>query len=145
MRHVRHVLLLLLPTVLGGCSIRATTDQILDTTSNVTGTTSSTVRSWFSEDGLVKPEFQTRAFVTFNRDNVTQDLAAGRGEYLSSVSVLLGVPQARRPAFFSAVQGRYATGSGVDASKPATLLALLQDSAAPFLSVSRPLSEATSR
>lgn len=119
-----------------GCSIRATTDQILDTTSNMTGTTSS-ARSWFTEDGVVKPDFKTTAFVALNHASVSQDLAAGRGEYLSSLSALLGVPNDRQPAFFSAAQAQYADGLAAVPSHP-NLLVLLQDAARPFVEAPRP-------
>lgn len=112
-----------------GCSLRATTDQILDTTSNVTGTTSS-VRSWFTDDGLVKPDFRTTAFVSFNHANLSQDLAAGRGEYLAAAGALLGVPTERQPAFFSAAQARYA---GMTTASAPALLALLENTAGPFV------------
>jgi small-conductance mechanosensitive channel len=115
-----------------GCSIKATIDQTTDTTSNITGTTSS-VRSWFTEDGLMKAAFKATAFVSFNQENLTQDLAAGRGEYLTSMGVLLGVPSDRQPAFLSAAQTRYAQEAGRSAQDPASLLALLQDTAKPFL------------
>jgi hypothetical protein len=47
------------------------------------------------------------AFVAFNFENLTQDMAKGRGEYLTSLSELFGVPQDRRDAFFSFAQSRY--------------------------------------
>jgi len=115
-----------------GCSLRATTDQILDTTSNVTGTTSS-ARSWFTDDGLVKPDFRTTAFVSFNHANLGQDLAAGRGEYLAAASALLGVPIERQPPFFSAAQARYAGMAASPSAAPPALHALLQDAAGPLV------------
>jgi len=112
-----------------GCTLKATTDQIFDTTSNVTGTTSS-ARSWFDEDGVIKPEFKVTAYVAFNRDNLSQDLAAGHGEYLSSLSDLMGVPRERRTAFFSAAQARYAEDTG---SESGQLLVWLTSTAQPFI------------
>ncbi len=135
MRQVSWFLALTCLTVLlqaTGCSIKATIDQTIDTTTNVTGTTSS-ARSWFTEDGQMKAVFKATAFVTFNQENLSQDLAAGRGEYLASMSVLLGVPSDRQPAFFSAAQGRYAHEARSDSSSPTTLLALLQETATPFM------------
>lgn len=120
-----------------GCTLKATTDQILDTTTNVTGTTSS-ARSWFTEDGAVKPDFKTTAFIALNHANVSQDLAAGRGEYLTSASALLGIPGDRQPAFFTAAQARYAEATGAASSHPTGLLVLLQDAAKPFLEAPRP-------
>ncbi|TKS61579.1 MAG: hypothetical protein EWM72_00327 [Nitrospira sp.] len=115
-----------------GCSIKATIDQTIDTTTNVTGTTSS-ARSWFTEDGQMKAAFKATAFVSFNQENLSQDLAAGRGEYLTSMSLLLGVLNNRQPAFFSAAQARYAQAAGRHTKDSAALLALLQDTATPFV------------
>jgi len=135
MRHVSWFLPLICAIVLfggTGCSIKATIDQTIDTTTNVTGTTSS-ARSWFTEDGHMKAAFKATAFVSFNQENLSQDLAAGRGEYLTSMSVLLGIPDDRQPAFFSAAQARYAQAAGRDSQEPVALLALLQDTATPFV------------
>ncbi|MDH4250598.1 MAG: DUF3015 domain-containing protein [Nitrospira sp.] len=111
-----------------GCTLKATINQTTDTTSNITGTTSGA--AWWSEDGQIKPDFKTTAFVTFNQANLQQDLAAGRGEYLASISRLLGVPANRQLAFFSAAQADYAETIGRDST---ALLALLRDTSRAFI------------
>ena len=111
-----------------GCTLKATLNQTTDTTSNVTGTTSGS--AWWNEDGQIKPDFKATAFVTLNQENLRQDLAAGRGEYLTSVSRLLGIPEERQPVFFSTVQAGYV--ETID-KHPAALLALLRDTSRPFL------------
>lgn len=111
-----------------GCTLKATVKEITDTTSNITGTTSG--QAWWNEDGQLKPDFKATAFVTLNQDNLRQDLAAGRGEYLASVSSLLGIAEAQQPMFFSAVQAGYVEMVDTDAS---ALLALLRDTSKPFL------------
>ncbi|MBK9306548.1 MAG: DUF3015 family protein [Nitrospira sp.] len=111
-----------------GCTVKATIKQITDTTSNVTGTTSG--QAWWNEDGQLKPDFKTTAFVTLNQANLQQDMAAGRGEYLSSVSRLLGVPKEHRSAFFSTIQANYADTVKKD---PPALLALLRNTSMPFV------------
>jgi hypothetical protein len=115
-------LLTLLPVT--GCSIKATLNQITDTTSNITGTTSGA--AWWNEDGQITPGFKATAFATINYKNLEQDIAAGQGEYLMSMSELLGVPVDRRPMFFSASQAGYAQAAG---QHPETLLAFLQNAA----------------
>ena len=70
------------------------------------------------------------AFVTFNQANLNQDLAVGRGEYLGSVSRLLGIPTDRQPAFFSAAQANYAQMAD---RKSETLLLLLRETSKPFV------------
>lgn len=89
-----------------GCTIKGTINQITDTTSNVTGTTSGS--AWWNEDGQLKPDFKAAAFAAANGNNLEQDIAAGRGEYLTSMSVLLGVSENRRDAFFLSAQSKYA-------------------------------------
>jgi hypothetical protein len=114
-----------------GCTIKGTTNEITDTTSNITGTTSG--HAWWNEAGQIKPDFKTTAFATINHRNLQQDIAAGRGEYLASMGALLGIPGGRQSAFFSSAQARYAQLSGLDASAPEALLALLQETATPFI------------
>jgi len=111
-----------------GCTIKATLNQTTDTTSNITGTTSGA--AWWSEDGQIKPDFKATAFVAFNQANLNQDLAAGSGEYLGSVSRLLGVPIDREPAFFSAAQANYA--QMIDRN-PESVLSLLRETSKPFV------------
>ena len=111
-----------------GCTIKATIKEITDTTSNITGTTSG--QAWWNEDGQLKPDFKATAFVALNQENLQQDLAAGRGEYLSSVSRLLGVPEEQQSTFFSTIQANYAETIEKD---PAALLALLRNTSMPFI------------
>ena len=111
-----------------GCTVKATLNQTTDTTSNITGTTSGA--AWWSEDGQIKPDFKATAFVTFNQANLSQDLAGGGGEYLGSVSRLLGIPTDRQPPFFSAAQANYAQMIDRD---PESLLILLRETSKPFV------------
>jgi Protein of unknown function (DUF3015) len=83
---------------LSGCSITETINDILSSTSG---------RSWFTEDGLVKADHRVDAFMTLNFENVKQDMAQGHGEYLSSLGTLMGIPQDRQASFFSHAQSRY--------------------------------------
>ncbi len=111
-----------------GCSFKATLDQTMDTTSNVTGTTSS-VHSWVSEDGLVKPEYKALALIAASRENMEQNIAAGSGEYLTAVGTLLGVPEPHRADFGAAVQRRYAQEWPGSHAAPEQWLAQLHETA----------------
>lgn len=107
-----------------GCTIKGTINQITDTTSNVTGTTSGT--AWWNEDGQLKPDLKAAAFAAANGKNLEHDIAAGRGEYLTSMSVLLGVPEDRRAAFFSTAQAGYAEAAGKSRMELEPLLPFLR-------------------
>jgi hypothetical protein len=87
------------------CTITETVGKIVGATSDFTSSTSPS--SWFTGDGLLKADQKVIAFVAFNFENLKQDMAKGRGEYLTSLSELFGVPQERREAFFSYAQSRY--------------------------------------
>src|SRR3970040_880142 len=107
MRHALRTLLLTCSTALmlfsSGCTLKATIKETTDTTSNVTGTTSG--RTWFTEDGLLHPEHKLTAFMALNQTNVEQDLARGQGEYVTSLSTLLGLSDDRQAAFHEKAQG----------------------------------------
>jgi len=95
------VLLLLV----SGCTLKATVKETTDTTSNVTGTTSG--RTWWNEDGLLHPEHKLTAFLALNEANVEQDLARGRGEYVTSLGTLLGLLDDQQAAFHSKAQANF--------------------------------------
>jgi len=88
-----------------GCTLKGTTDEITDTTSNITGSTSG--RIWWNEDGLLNPEHKAIAFATYNEANLEQDIARGQGEYLSSMGTLLGVASNAQPVFQTAAQEHF--------------------------------------
>jgi hypothetical protein len=119
--------------VASGCTLKATIEQIMDTTSNVTGTTSS-AHSWVTEDGLLKPEHKAIAFMTLNQSNIQQDLAAGQGEYLTSLGTLLGVPAHQQLAYGAAVQSRYTRDFDGADHAPTAWLSVLHETARPFRS-----------
>jgi hypothetical protein len=90
---------------LSACTVTETVGKVIGSTSDFLSST--TPSSWFTGDGVLKADQKVIAFVAFNFENVKQDIAKGHGEYLTSLSTLLGVPQDRREAFFSYAQSRY--------------------------------------
>lgn len=95
-----------LALAVSACTFKGTTKETTDTTSNITGTTSG--KSWF-EGGLVKKDQEVNAFANLNFDNLKQDMAMGRGEYLASLGSLMGVAPARQDDFFVLTQTHYTT------------------------------------
>lgn len=92
-------------SLVAGCTITGTIDEILDSTTNVTVSTSG--RTWWNEDGLLKSEYKAIAFAAYNQSNLEQDIAKGKGEYLTSLSSLLGVNEKARLAFEVAAQSQF--------------------------------------
>ena len=115
-----------------GCTLKGTVKQITDTTSNITGTTSG--RTWFTEEGIVKPDFKVTAFVALNAENLRHDMARGQGEYLSSVGSLLNVPADRKAEFFSVIQAQYPAFAAMDFTATQQVVAALRDVSAPLAS-----------
>lgn len=96
---------------LGCCAILAgactttptgTTKDMFDFTSSTTG------RSWYNEDGMLRPEHRPIAFTSANYETVKRDIARGQGEHLASLATLLGVSSARCDEFGLLAQARYA-------------------------------------
>lgn len=103
MTRVKHILMSLFCAMgvvvsLSACSITETINNILSSTSG---------KTWFTEDGQVKPDHRVQAFMAFNFENIKQDMAKGQGEYLDSLSTLLQVPSDRRASFYAHAQSRY--------------------------------------
>ena len=90
-----------------GCTLKGTTKEITDTTADVTVSTSG--RTWFTEDGIVHPDHQLKAFTALNQANLEQDLARGQGEYLTSFGTLLGLTKDQQAAFQAKAQREFET------------------------------------
>jgi len=91
---------------MSGCTIKATTDTTTDGTTEFLSST--TGKSWWSEDGLVKQGEQARAFVALNRENLLQNIAQGHGEYVTALGQIIGVPHRKAPHFREILQLHYA-------------------------------------
>jgi len=88
------------------------TDGTSDATTDLTQptkefTSSTSPRSWFSQDGILKPEYKLTAFTAFNVENLRDDVARGDGEYVTSLATLVGVPEGEHGRYLSSMQDRY--------------------------------------
>ena len=96
------------------------------TTDNTTDTISSTTPGlWYTGDGLVKSEYKTIAFTTLNFENLKEDMAQGRGEYLASLGTLLGVPGDHQAEFFTLTREQYPILFVSERTTPGEMLAEL--------------------
>ena len=103
MTHPRHIIThcagaAMLVLSLSACSITETISNFLSSTSG---------HSWFTEDGVIKPEHRVQAFMAFNFEYIKQDMAKGQGEFLESLSTLMEIPSDRRASFYAHAQSRY--------------------------------------
>ena len=111
-----------LALLVSACTFKGSTKQTTDTTSNVTGTTSG--KSWF-EGGLVRKDQEVNAFADLNFENLKQDMAMGRGEYLASLGSLMGVTSAHQEEFCALTQTSYTTLVRSEQTTPAEMLVAL--------------------
>ena len=88
-----------------GLSACNTTKATVDTTVKFFSSTSPD--SMFNKDGIVEDQHKLTLYTAVVYDNLQQDIARGQGEYLSSLGVLLEVPQDRRGEWNQFAQTRY--------------------------------------
>lgn len=101
---------------LSACSVTETISNFLSSTSG---------KTWFSEDGLIKTDHRVQAFMAFNFENIKQDMAKGQGEYLDSLSTLMEIPPEHRASFYAHAQSRYSLVVQRKSSPQETLIQLV--------------------
>ena len=62
-----------------------------------------------TNDGSVWAEHKVTMFAEINFENLSQEMAQGRGEHLASLATLMGVPAERQDDFFALTQEQYTT------------------------------------
>lgn len=113
------IVLLILCTVLtltmSSCTLKSTTDT---TTDGITDIFSSTTgKTWWTEEGLVKQGQHAGAFVSVNYDNLLKDIAKGEGEYVLAFGKLLNVSSVHQKTFTNQLQRHYQGLSGIKVSQ----------------------------
>ena len=83
-----------------------------------------------TNDGSVMAEHKTTLFAELNFENLSQEMAQGRGEHLASLATLMGVPAEQQAEFFALTQERYTTLVQSGEEAPNALLAALHDAMA---------------
>ncbi|MCI0371766.1 MAG: DUF3015 domain-containing protein [candidate division NC10 bacterium] len=69
------------------------------------GITSGT--SGCTNDGFVMDDQKVSVFASVNFENLKQDMAQGRGEHLTSLARLMGIPAEQQGAFFALTQEKH--------------------------------------
>lgn len=93
---------------MGGCT---TTDTTTEGTTDFVSSTSG--KTWWTEEGLVKQGEHAGAFVSVNYENLLQDIAKGEGEYLLAFGTILKVPSIQQRTFATQLQRNYSTLSNI--------------------------------
>jgi hypothetical protein len=84
-----------------------TTKATIDTTVKFFSSTSPD--SLFTADGMVEQKEKTNLFAGVTFENLRQDVAQGKGQYLTSLAVLMKIPSSRHDEFAAFLQSRYST------------------------------------
>lgn len=100
--------LLLAIFVMGAISCGPTTDTIVAPFELTSDFTSSTSPGDSAHTGPAKAHQRLDQYVAYAYDSVSSDIAQGHGEYLTSLTVLAGIPTDSQAAFRKEMQSRYA-------------------------------------
>lgn len=96
-------LVILIAVMLSGCN---TTKATIDTTVKFFSSTSPD--SMFTADGMVEQQQKINLFAGVAYENLRQEAASGRGQYVTSLAVLYRVPAAQHEQFGRILQQRHA-------------------------------------
>lgn len=100
-----------------------TSKATLDTFAKFTSSTSP--GEWMTADGIVQEKQKARLFTAVAFENLEQDVARGKGEYLTSLAVLLKVPTGEQEEFRTCVQRAYPLLFAPDRRTAESVLAVL--------------------
>lgn len=90
----------------------------------------STGTSGCTNDGQIFSEHKVTMFANLNFDNLSQEMAQGKGEHLASLATLMGVPAEHQAEFFAMTQERYTTLVQAGETSPVALVKALNDAIA---------------
>jgi hypothetical protein len=104
--------------------------QVMMVTTNATGMNTFAISSGTSgctNDGQVMADQRTNVFAHMNFDNLSQEMAQGKGEHLASLATLMGIPADQHTAFFALTQERYTSMVEAGETSSVALVKALND------------------
>jgi hypothetical protein len=107
--------------------------QVMMVTTNGTGMNTFAISSGTSgctNDGQVWASERANVFTAMNFDNLSQDMAQGKGEHLASLASLMGIPDGQHAAFFALTQERYTAFLQAGETSSVALVKALNDAVA---------------
>ena len=78
-----------------------------------------------TNDGKVMAEHKANVFAAINFENLSQDMAQGKGEHLASLATLMGIPAEHQAEFFAMTQEQYTSLVEAGESSPVALVKAL--------------------
>jgi hypothetical protein len=78
-----------------------------------------------TNNGVIMSEHKTSVFAALNFENLSQDMAKGDGEHLSSLAELMNIPQENRSEFYALAQLQYQSMIQSGESTPGAMLKAL--------------------
>jgi len=87
----------------------------------------STGTSGCTNDGTIFASEKVNVFASVNFDNLSQEMAQGQGEHLTSLATLMGIPVAQQPAFFAMTQEKYTTLVQAGETSPKAVVKAIHD------------------
>ena len=117
--------------IASGCTLKASTESLTDTTTNFLSST--TPGAWFNEDGLINPDQRINLFLTINHETLRQEMAKGEGEYLTALGTLLEIPDEKMPSFKAWAQDQFRMMHKKAETNPKELFTVLIDKRAGLI------------
>ena len=108
---------------IGGQVLMATTNGTF--WSQTFGISSGT--SGCTNDGKIFASEKVNVFTALNFDNLSQEMAQGQGEHLTSLATLMGIPQEQHQEFFAMTQEKYTTLVKAGESSPKAIVKAIHD------------------
>lgn len=90
----------------------------------------STGTSGCTNDGKIFTAEKVNVFAAINFDNLSQEMAQGQGEHLTSLATLMGIPTDQHPAFFAMTQEKYTTLVQAGETSPKAVVKAIHDAMA---------------
>jgi hypothetical protein len=102
--------------------------QVMMATTNATGMNTfaiSSATSGCTNDGQIMASEKVNVFAAINFENLSQEMAQGHGEHLTSLATLMGVPAEHQAEFFAMTQDKYSTLMTSGETSPVAMLKAL--------------------
>ena len=107
--------------------------QVMMVTTNGIGSNTFAISSGTSgctNDGKIMAEHKATVFTAANFENLSQEMAQGRGEHLASLATLMNVPANQQGEFFAMTQNQYTALLREGEASPVAMVKAINDAIA---------------